>query len=222
MSKAVVLLSGGLDSATVLALARKEHKTVYALTLNYGQSHAREIRSARRLAEYFKVARHEILTITLPWKGSALLDKKIRIPQHRSLKDLKPGIPATYVPARNTLFLSYALSWAEVIGAHSVYIGANAVDYSGYPDCRPTYLKVMDRIFQLGTQAGEKGHRIRIQAPLVRMSKKEIIRFGTRLKVPYHMTWSCYRGGRKPCGKCDSCLLRAKGFNSAGIKDPLK
>ncbi len=220
MSKAVVLLSGGLDSATVLALAREKHKDIYALTIGYGQKHVQEMKSASRLAKHFKVI-HQTLSLSLPWKGSALLDKKISIPRGRSLKEMNKRIPVTYVPARNTFFLSYALSWAETVGASDIYIGANALDYSGYPDCRPKYLKAIERAFELGTKQGIDGRKIRIQAPLLRLAKAEIIKLGTRLKVPYKLTWSCYVGGRRPCGTCDSCLLRKKGFKEAGLRDPL-
>jgi len=137
------------------------------------------------------------------------------------LKEMNKRIPTTYVPARNTLFLSYALSWAETLGASDIYIGANSLDYSGYPDCRPRYLKAVERAFELGTKQGVSGKKIRIQAPLLRLTKEEIIRLGTRLKVPYRLTWSCYVGGKRPCGTCDSCLLRMKGFEEAGLKDPL-
>jgi 7-cyano-7-deazaguanine synthase len=220
MSKAIVLLSGGLDSATVLAFARKKHKKVYALTLDYGQRHKKESNAASKLAKYFR-AEHQILQLSMPWKGSALLDKKIPIPINRSPNKMKKGIPITYVPARNTLFLSYALSWAETIGARNIYLGANVLDYSGYPDCRPQFLKAMERVFTLGTKQGVQGKGIRIQAPLVRLSKSQIIRLGEKLRVPYKLTWSCYAGRKRPCGKCDSCLLRAKGFQEAKMRDPL-
>jgi len=217
---AVVLLSGGLDSATVLAIARRKHKRIFALTIQYGQRHSREMRSASKLVRHFNT-RHRSLRLELPWKGSALLDRGVRIPKKRSTRKMKECIPVTYVPARNTIFLSYALSWAETLGARHIYIGANVRDYSGYPDCRPKYLKALEKAFELGTRQGVNGQKIRIEAPLLKLTKADIIKKGQKLSVPYHMTWSCYEGGRKPCGKCDSCILRAKGFEEAGFEDPL-
>jgi 7-cyano-7-deazaguanine synthase len=212
---AVVLLSGGLDSAVALALAKRRRPRVYALTIDYGQIHSKEVRAAQRLAGAFRVP-HKVLRITLPWKGSALLSRKIPLPHGRTLEKKKAGIPPTYVPARNTLFLSYALSWAETLGAGDVYIGAHTRDFSGYPDCRPKFLKAMERVFALGTRCGVLGRKVRIQAPLLRMTKAEIIRLGRKLRVPLDKTWSCYEGGRRPCGTCASCLIRAKGFKEAG------
>jgi len=220
MSAAIVLLSGGLDSATVLAYAKKKHRKICALTLFYGQRHSRELDSAKHLAKHYR-AEHRVMKIALPWKGSALLDGKLKVPKNRSLKIMNKGIPVTYVPARNTIFLSYALSWAEVARAKAVYIGANALDYSGYPDCRPGYMRAMEKVFILGTKNGSEGGKIKIQAPLIRMTKAQIIKLGDKLRVPYKKTWSCYSGGRKACGRCDSCLLRAKGFKEAGLTDPL-
>ena len=210
----VVLFSGGLDSATTLYLARKEGFKVHALSLRYGQIHSREIQSARSIAGQLNIP-HRIIQISLPWKGSALVDKSKRLPRNRSVAQMSLQVPVTYVPARNTIFLSFALSWAEVIGAESVWIGANAVDYSGYPDCRPNYLKAMEKVFDLGTKKG----KIKIKAPLLRKTKAQIVRLACSLGVPLEKTWSCYEGGRKPCGTCDSCLLRAKGFDEAGVED---
>ncbi|MFZ5802571.1 MAG: 7-cyano-7-deazaguanine synthase QueC [Candidatus Omnitrophota bacterium] len=217
--KAVCLLSGGLDSATVLYEARHQGYEVFALTISYGQLHGREIESARALASGLKIE-HRLLTCDLSWKGSALLDPRIPIPSG-SESPPKDHIPSTYVPGRNSIFLALASSWAEAIGAEAVFIGANAVDYSGYPDCRPEYLEAMEKVFRIGTKAGIEGRAVRIIAPLVRMTKAEIIRRGQALKVPFEKTWSCYRGGKIPCGDCDSCLLRARGFREAGWKDPL-
>ena len=220
MKSAVVLLSGGLDSATTLAIASKKYKKIYTLGFSYGQRHSREVNFAKKLSHFYNTE-HNLLKITLPWKGSALLDKKIKVPTSRKLKEMSKGIPSTYVPARNTLFLSYALSLAEVKKAEAVFIGVNALDYSGYPDCRPRYLKAMEKVFSLGTKQGVEGKGIRIEAPLLKLSKTEIVKQGRELKVPFQLTWSCYTGGKRPCGKCDSCLLRAKGFEGAGIKDPI-
>lgn len=220
MSKTVILLSGGLDSATTLAIANDNKQKLFALSFDYGQKHSRELRAAKKIAEYYG-AKHITLKIQFPWKGSALLDPNVKIPEKRSLKKMNQKIPATYVPARNTLFLSYALSWAETIRAESIYIGANALDYSGYPDCRPGFLKAIERAFTLGSKKGVEGAKIKIKAPLLKKTKAGIVRLGKKLKVPYGLTWSCYKGGKRPCGKCDSCLLRAKGFKKARVKDPL-
>lgn len=219
-TSAVVLLSGGLDSATTLAIAKQKHKKIYCLSFQYGQKHSKELKAAKGLARFYG-AKHTVLQVQMPWKGSSLLDSKIKIPVHRSLKKMSGTIPSTYVPARNTVFLSFALSLAETIGAGKVFIGVNALDYSGYPDCRPKFLKAMEKVFFLGTKTGAQGKRIKIQAPLLKKTKAQIVRMGKRLEVPYQLTWSCYTGGKKPCGKCDSCLLRAKGFKEAGIADPL-
>jgi len=218
MKKAVVLLSGGLDSATALYCARKAGYRPYCLIFDYGQRHRKEIVSARRVAEQSGAAYH-LIPFTLPWKGSALLDDALEVPSHRT--DIGAGIPATYVPSRNTIFLSFAMSWAEAIGADAVYIGANALDYSGYPDCRPAYFDHIRTLFAIGTKAGVEGKKIEIRAPLISMTKAEIVRLGTSLGVPYDLTWSCYQGGEVPCGVCDSCRLREKGFREAGLADPL-
>jgi 7-cyano-7-deazaguanine synthase len=219
---AVVLLSGGMDSATALAVARQHFRRVEGLTLIYGQRHRREIHSARRLATHFRIARHEILQLPLgPLLRSALTDRKRALP--RSLDRRAPGrIPATYVPARNTIFLSIALGYAESVGASAIYIGANSIDYSGYPDCRPEYFRAFEHLARLATRAGvEEGRDIRVEAPLLRLSKADIVRLGERLHVPWELTWSCYSGGQVPCGRCDACVLRARGFDAAGISDPL-
>jgi 7-cyano-7-deazaguanine synthase len=220
MKKAVCLLSGGLDSTTALYAALKEGYGVCALTIHYGQLHAKEIDSAKQIARDLGLE-HQILAIDLPWKGSALLDSKIPIPVHRNLAQMTQEIPPTYVPARNTIFLSLAASYAEALCATAIFIGANALDYSGYPDCRPEYFEAFNKMIRKGTKAGLEGEGIKIEAPLVHLSKKEIIELGVSLGVPFEKTWSCYQGGAVPCGICDSCLLRAKGFQEAGIQDPL-
>jgi len=217
----VVLLSGGMDSATCLAIATRRHPPVHALTVLYGQRHAREVRSARALARRFKVARHTVLRLPLgSLLSSALTDSHRPLPLRS-----RPGgtIPSTYVPARNTILLAVALGYAESHHLGSIYLGANAIDYSGYPDCRPEFLRAFERLARLATKAGvERGEQVRIEAPLLRLSKAEIVRLGERLKVPWALTWSCYAGGRTPCGKCASCRLREKGFVEAGRVDPTR
>ncbi len=220
IKKAVILLSGGLDSATTLYAARSEGYRPYALTIRYGQRHRKETDCARWMAAHLGIEMRE-LSIELPWKGSALLDHAIELPQKRSTDEMNSGIPATYVPARNTIFLSFGLSWAEVLGAEKVFIGANALDYSGYPDCRPEYFATVEELFKKGTKAGAEGRAIRVAAPLLHKTKAEIIKWGLALGVPFEHTWSCYEGGATPCGVCDSCLLREKGFHEAGLSDPL-
>ena len=225
--KAVVLLSGGLDSATTLYLARSRGYRCFGLLFDYGQRHRRELRSAQALAGAAGCPA-QMVKVPLPWGGSALTDRRLKIPTRRSLRTIAQarhspggqGIPATYVPARNTIFLALALSYAETIGARAIFIGANALDYSGYPDCRPAYYRALQRVARLGTKAGAAGRPIQIVAPLLRKSKAQIIRLGKRLRVPFELTWSCYQGRRHPCGCCDSCLLRTLGFREAGFPDP--
>jgi len=202
--KAIILLSGGLDSSTVLYYAKAKGYKCYALIFDYGQRHKRELRSAVAVAKRARVP-YRILKISLPWKGSALLDKGIKVPRDRSFK----GIPATYVPARNTIFLSFALSYAEAIGAKAIFIGANAIDFSGYPDCRPQFFGAFQKVIQTGT----KVRKIKIEAPLLRLTKAQIVKLAYKLKVPLKLTWSCYAGGSKPCGVCDACRLRERGFS---------
>jgi 7-cyano-7-deazaguanine synthase len=215
--KAVVLLSGGLDSATILYLAKNKGFDCSCLIFDYGQRHKREVRAAMKIAAGAK-ARATIIKIRLPWKGSSLLDKKASLPRGRADKK---NIPSTYVPGRNTIFLSFALSLAESIGSRDIFIGANAVDYSGYPDCRPAYFKSFNKLCGLANKSGTAGKRIRIHAPLLHLKKSEIITLGLRWGVPYQETWSCYQGGAAaPCGRCDSCVLRAKGFKEARQEDP--
>ncbi len=201
--KAIVLLSGGLDSTTTLYYALDKGYKCHALIFDYGQRHRKEVRSAVALAKREKIE-YRVLKIKLPWKGSSLLDKKKKVPNRKTLK----GIPSTYVPARNTIFLSFALSYAEAIGAGAIFIGANAIDFSGYPDCRPSFYKAFQKVIKKGT----KKQKIKVLTPLINKTKAQIIKLAMRLKVPLDLTWSCYAGGTKPCGVCDSCKLRAKGF----------
>lgn len=220
--QAVVLLSGGLDSATTLYLAKKKGFKCFCLSFDYGQRHKREIESAKKIAQSAK-CKWQVVKINLPWKGSALLDKNIKIPQPKNSRTKKPKnqIPSTYVPGRNIIFLSFALSFAEAIGARAIFIGANAVDFSGYPDCRPEFYQAFVRAAKRGTKTGVEGKPIQIVASLIRKNKAQIIRLGKQLGVPFKLTWSCYRGGKQPCGECDSCYFRAKGFQEAKIDDPL-
>ena len=219
--KAVVLLSGGLDSYTAAALAARDGYELYALTVRYGQVHAREVEAARRVARALHVARRVELGVDLTAFGGSALVGQGGIPKDRDLA--AAGIPATYVPARNTIFLSLALAWAEVVQARAIVIGVNALDYSGYPDCRPEYLEAFERLAGLATRAGVEGAGLRILAPLLRMSKAEIVRAGIGLGLDYGLTHSCYdpRPDGQPCGRCDSCRLRAKGFAEAGVADPV-
>jgi 7-cyano-7-deazaguanine synthase len=216
---AVVLLSGGLDSATTLFLAKKQGYEPHAIIFDYQQRHRKEVHAAIKIARLAKTPATLVRT-RLPWGGSALLDAKTRLPAKRSLAAIGRGIPSTYVPARNTLFLSYALSCAEALGANAIFIGANALDYSGYPDCRPVYYKAFGKLARVATKAGVSGRKIQIKTPMLYKSKAQIIRMGKRLGVPFHSTWSCYSGRKTPCGDCDSCILRSKGFAEAGLKDP--
>jgi len=218
MKRAIVLLSGGLDSATTLYYAKHKGYNVHALIFDYGQRHKKEVKCAIKVAKAAKCP-FKVVKIALPWKGSALLDKKIDIPRNRRL-DAK-DIPPTYVPSRNIIFLSFAASYAEAVGAEKIFIGANAIDYSGYPDCRPGFFKAFSRVLKTGLETGVKGRPIRVETPLIRMTKGQIVRLGIKLKVPYGLTWSCYTGLRWMCGECDSCRLRQKGFDEARIKDPI-
>lgn len=217
--KAVVLLSGGLDSATALAIANAEGYRCHALSIDYGQRHSSELAAAKRVADAANVVEHKVLRLDLrDIGGSALTDQSIGIPEHPSA-----GIPVTYVPARNTILLSLALGWAEVLGAWDIFLGANAVDYSGYPDCRPEFMQAFEQVANLGTRAAvERQGRFRIQTPLMQMNKAEIIRTGVKLGVDYSLTVSCYAADESglACGVCDSCRLRARGFREAGITDP--
>lgn len=221
---AVVLLSGGLDSTTVLAIARDEGYTPYALSFSYGQRHAHELKAAAAVVAAQGVARHVVAQIDLREFGGSALTADIAVPKGRTASDMQQGIPVTYVPARNTVFLSFALAWAETLGAADIYIGVNALDYSGYPDCRPEYIAAFENLANLATKAGVEGRQqLKIHAPLMALNKAAIIREGLRLGVDYSLTSSCYDPGAdgRPCGACDSCLLRAKGFAEAGLPDPL-
>jgi 7-cyano-7-deazaguanine synthase len=220
--RSIVLLSGGLDSATCLLIARAETLEVFALSFDYGQRHRIELERARVLAEKYGAREHRIVRLELPARSaSALTDPSLTVPRDALGQD---AIPITYVPARNTLFLAHALAWAEALDASQILIGANALDYSGYPDCRPEFLEAFERAANLGTRAGVQGHRFRIRAPLLRMTKAQIIKTGTSLGLDYGLTHSCYDPDNqgRPCGKCDSCILRLKGFKEAGLTDPVR
>jgi 7-cyano-7-deazaguanine synthase len=219
--KAVILLSGGLDSSTVLYLAKSEGYSCYALSFDYQQRHRRELEAANAIASAAGVVAHQVVSFDLRlWGGSALTDDRIALPQERNLAQMSESIPVTYVPARNTIFLSFALAYAEAIEANRVYIGVNALDYSGYPDCRPDYIEAMRSVFRLGTKQGREGDPIEIITPLIDLKKTEIIQLGDRLGVPWAQTWSCYSGDRVPCGTCDSCRLRLAAFEELGMIDP--
>ena len=220
MKSAIVLLSGGLDSATALAIARSTGFRTYALSVHYGQRHVAELDAAAKVAAALGAHEHRVMGVDLAGiGGSALTDRAVAIPEAESA-----GIPVTYVPARNTLLLSLALGWAEVVGAGDIFVGVNFLDYSGYPDCRPEFIDAFQRLAQLATKAGVEGSRMTIQAPLIRMTKADIIRTGRELGVDYGMTVSCYQADAagRACGKCDSCRLRAAGFAAAGVPDPTR
>jgi 7-cyano-7-deazaguanine synthase len=222
---AVVLLSGGLDSATVLALAREQGFAPHALTYRYGQRHAREVEAARRLAAALGAVRHAVVDVDLAAFGGSALTADIPVPKDRTEAEIGAGIPATYVPARNTVFLAFALAWAETLGAFDIFIGVNALDYSGYPDCRPAFIDAFERLANLATKTGvEGGGRLRVHAPLIEMTKADIVRRGTALGLDYGLTFSCYDPAPDGahCGRCDACLLRRKGFREAGIADPTR
>jgi 7-cyano-7-deazaguanine synthase len=221
----VVLLSGGVDSTTVAAIARAEGFAVHGLTFQYGQRHQAELLAARRVAEGLGLARHIVVDIDLRRFGGSALTSDLAVPKDRSPNEIERGIPITYVPARNTIFLSFALAWAEVLGARDIFIGVNAVDYSGYPDCRPEFVEAFERMANLATKAGVEGSgRLRVHTPLIALSKADIVRRGGALGVDFGWTSSCYDpvGDGMPCGRCDSCLLRAKGFAEAGLTDPAR
>lgn len=220
----VVLLSGGVDSSTTAAIARADGYEVYALTVLYGQRHKQELESARAVAVALDVAAHKVIELDLTLFGGSALTSSIEVPKGRESAEMGNSIPVTYVPARNTIFLSLALAWAEVLGTGNIFIGANAVDYSGYPDCRPEYLEAFERMATLATKAGVEGTiRVKIHAPLLHLTKGEIVRKGLEMGLDYSLTHSCYDplpDGR-PCGACDSCILRVKGFEEAGVEDPV-
>jgi 7-cyano-7-deazaguanine synthase len=220
--KAVVLLSGGLDSTTVLAIAHAEGYELHTLAFDYGQRHQREVDAASAVAHHYGVAQQRTVKIDLRAFGGSALTADIDVPRARGLEEMAQDIPITYVPARNTIFLSFALAYAEVNEADDIFLGINAIDYSGYPDCRPEYLQAYERMANLATRAStQDGHTFHIHAPLLHLSKAEIVRKGTELRVPYELTWSCYEGGERACGRCDSCLLRLNGFAEAGLQDPV-
>ena len=223
MKRAVVLLSGGLDSATVLAITRSEGYASYALSFSYGQRHERELAAAEKVAQSLGAFEHRVARIDLRVFGGSALTGDLPIPQARSIEEMAREIPTSYVPARNTIFLSYALAWAEVLGAMDIFLGANAVDYSGYPDCRPEFIRAFEQLANLATRAGIEGACFRIHAPLLSLSKAEIIARGVSLGVDYSLTHSCYdpAAGGRACGVCDSCQLRLKGFQEAGLSDPI-
>jgi 7-cyano-7-deazaguanine synthase len=223
--KAVILLSGGLDSTTVLAIARSEGYRPYAISFRYGQRHSIELECASRIATAMGVEKHVIINCDLRAIGGSALTDQMGVPKLRSAEDMSSGIPVTYVPARNTIFLSFALAWAEVLGAKDIFIGVNALDYSGYPDCRPEYIEAFEKLATLATKAGVEGRLpLKIHTPLIAMTKAEIIGTGLKLGVDYSLTHSCYdpSAGGIACGACDSCLLRLKGFEEAGASDPLR
>lgn len=216
-----MLLSGGLDSTTAASWAKAEGHDVYALSFDYGQRHRKELARAKAIAKALGAKQHKVLRLPLGDLGnSALTDRSIAVPDAPKHAAIGSSIPSTYVPARNTVFLSFALGYAEVVGASAIVIGANALDYSGYPDCRPEYLAAFERMANLATKAGVEGRTVKVLAPLLHMSKRDIVQTARRLKAPIAQTWSCYRGGRVPCGTCESCVLRAKGFAEAGVPDP--
>jgi 7-cyano-7-deazaguanine synthase len=237
--RAVVLSSGGIDSTTAMAIAKAEGYKIYSLSFNYGQRHKIELEQAKKIAEFFSAEKHIIIDIDLRKFGGSALTADIDVPKDRLVEEMATGIPVTYVPARNTIFLSFALAWAEVLNADSIFIGVNALDYSGYPDCRPEYIKAFEEMANLATKAAVEGKiRFKIKTPLINMTKAEIIKKGSELGVDYSLTWSCYdpqsttllpishlrtpNSKLIPCGRCDSCLLRKKGFKEAGVKDPIR
>jgi 7-cyano-7-deazaguanine synthase len=223
MAEAIVLLSGGLDSSTVLALAKERGYDVVALTFDYGQKHKRELNSSRKMARHFKAKEHIIVPLNLgELLRSSLTRESMSIPENRTEEEISSGVPSTYVPSRNIIFLSIAASIAESRGAEAIFIATNSVDFSGYPDCTAEFMSAFQRTLDIGTKAGIDGRGVRIEAPILTKSKGDIVREAIRLKVPLEETWSCYKGGVKACGKCDSCLLRLRGFSEAGIRDPLE
>lgn len=220
--KAVVLLSGGLDSTTSAAIARSEGYELYALSFDYDQRHRTELERASAVAAALGVLRHEVLPVPLGrLGGSALTDASMEVPDAPADGAIGASVPSTYVPARNTVFLSLGLAYAEVVGADAIFLGINAMDYSGYPDCRPEYLEAFQRVADLATKQGIEGAAPRLRAPLVEMTKADIVRAGLRLGAPLDLTWSCYRGGERACGRCESCVLRLRGFAEAGAEDPV-
>src|SRR5512139_799980 len=222
--KAIVLSSGGLDSTTAMAIAKSEGYEIYSLSFRYGQRHALELEAAQRVAEALGARKHMVIDLDLRKIGGSALTDQMDVPKARSDEEMTKGIPVTYVPARNTIFLSFALAWAEVLEASDIFIGVNAIDYSGYPDCRPEFIEAFQKMANLATKAGVEGARLRIHAPLQHLSKAEIIRRGIELGVDYAQTVSCYQATAEglACGRCDSCRLRREGFLAAGVPDPTR
>jgi 7-cyano-7-deazaguanine synthase len=224
LKPAVCLLSGGLDSSTCLGVAARGGYECYALSFDYGQRHAVELEAAARVAKHFHAREHRVIRIDLRVFGSSALTSEIEVPKGRTLEQMAQGIPITYVPARNTIFLAYALAWAETLGSSDIFIGVNAIDYSGYPDCRPEYIAAFEKMANLAIKAAVEGRaRIRIHTPLAQLNKAAIVKLGAEVGVDFALTHSCYDPdqGARPCGHCDSCLLRRKGFEEAGLRDPL-
>jgi 7-cyano-7-deazaguanine synthase len=225
MKKAVCLLSGGLDSCVVATIAKKElGYDIYCLTVKYGQRHSKEIEAAKEIAKALDAKKHIIVDVDLNKliSVSSLINKAKKLPEKRDVESIGKEIPSTYVPARNIIFLSLALAYAENIDAEAIFIGANAVDWSGYPDCRPEFIDAFKKVVDVGTKRGVEGKAVEIKTPIINLSKDKIIKKGVELKAPLELTWSCYKGDEKACGKCDSCLLRLKGFKEAGYRDPLE
>lgn len=222
IKKAIVLLSGGLDSTTTLAIAKKKRFEIYAISFDYGQRHSLEIKKARIIAKKLCIKKHLIIKIDLRQIGGSALTDDINVPERKNGKCAR-GIPVTYVPARNTIFLSFAIAWAEVLDIQNIFIGVNAIDFSGYPDCRDIFIKAFEKMANLATKMTVEGKKIKIHTPLINLKKSDIIKIGYKLGIDYNLTHSCYNpdNSGKPCGKCDSCILRAKGFKEAGIPDPL-
>ena len=224
MKKAVLLLSGGIDSATCGAIAKNEGFALFAMSFSYGQRHAIELESAKKVADFLGVAEHRVVSIDLAALGGSSLTSSREVPKNRDLSAAKPTIPSTYVPARNTIFLSFALGWAEVLDSRDIFIGVNAIDYSGYPDCRPEFIGAFQRVANLATRAGVEGRHLTIHTPLLKLTKGDIIRKGIALGMDYRLTHSCYdpSPGGGACGQCDSCIIRKKGFEEAGVEDPTR
>ena len=225
MEKAIILLSGGMDSATTLGVAKSKERELYTISFNYGQKHTEEIECAKKLSERYEVKEHKIIDISflediVKNKSALVGSSSVDLPENREESEMV-NIPTSYVPFRNTIFMSIAVAWAESMGVEEIYLGINALDYSGYPDCRPEYIMALETLIERGTKMGVEGFKMTVYTPLLKKSKKDIVLMATDLKVPLELTWSCYKGENEPCGVCDSCILRAKGFKEAGVKDPL-
>jgi 7-cyano-7-deazaguanine synthase len=223
MAESVVLLSGGLDSTVTLAYALSQGHEVVPLSFRYGQRHSKELEAAKRVVRHYRLRRHIVVDLDLSaFETSALTSSKVKVPVKRSVEEIGGDIPVTYVPARNIIFLSVAAGVAETLGADRIFIGANALDYSGYPDCRSEFFDAFEKVLQVGTKSGVEGKPIKIEHPILGMTKAEIVQLGKELAAPLHLTWSCYQGGERACGRCDSCLLRLKGFREAGYEDEIE